>query len=511
MALFTLAFYSCKKVAKEVGEDFTEKTLAKGIAKEASAEALEKMSKTELKKLSWSDLIKVMSKKSPSMAQTMENLDKPIQKALGEAIKNDNLFLKALSRSNSVMDNCKFYAKHAPSLMKDANFIRMFVRSDIARKEGKTCFIDNLIAKEEKGAVRFYQKGTNAIIAEYRNGIINLFDRSIMNDNLIPNICYTISTKEGKKCSYFIDDLGRIANVKASKMSPDEIGLYIINRTGKNDFGHEWDKMLKRLKSTSRGEDVNISCRFNYGNTDETIPRYAHMDCDVNGKKKVSSSLKNTAKRYGNPFTAEENSTILRDYAKKANLSPDKRSKLLNEMNEDNGLATLIHENPEFNIKRWLNARNPVDKKAIALHNGRPVLNAKDYAGNVYYFNPHINKHLKARMISGQQKISYEDLIRLDKKYPNGVPFSKEGFPQFGEYAFRGKDGKCLKVDIGKLRATSNEDRIEAEKIFQSMGYPPAEGYTWHHIENTTTLIRVPTEIHNLIRHTGGRAMAGLK
>ena len=57
-------------------------------------------------------------------------------------------------------------------------------------------------------------------------------------------------------------------------------------------------------------------------------------------------------------------------------------------------------------------------------------INARVYAGNVYYFNPHLNYGLKARLrrgngmvdLRGMSNLSYDDLVRLDKLYPDGVP-----------------------------------------------------------------------------------------
>lgn len=74
-------------------------------------------------------------------------------------------------------------------------------------------------------------------------------------------------------------------------------------------------------------------------------------------------------------------------------------------MGQDEELAKLIHSNPELNIRRWLNTRNPVDKSKVArTANGRMVLNG-EYAGNVYYFNPHLNSKLRAKLKNGPIEI----------------------------------------------------------------------------------------------------------
>jgi filamentous hemagglutinin len=33
------------------------------------------------------------------------------------------------------------------------------------------------------------------------------------------------------------------------------------------------------------------------------------------------------------------------------------------------------------------------------------------------------------------------------------------------------------------------------------------EGYVWHHVEDGETLILIPRDIHNAVRHTGGSAI----
>lgn len=518
LIVFTSFSTSCKKAVKELSEDATEK-VAKSTAKDLSEETIEKLTRKEIRSLNWNDIIKVISKKTPATGEAFERLDKGVQKSLSEAATKDLKFFKALSSSNSVLDECTVYSKEANKLLKDANFIRMYVRSNTTKRLGKKCFLNEFVAKEGKGAVCFYNKTTNKLVAEYHDGIVKTFDESILNSDLIPNACYKIIGKTGKKCSFFIDDLGRVSRVQATNMSPNEIVSGIINRTGNNDFGNEWVKSLKKLKQSSRGEDVNINCKFNYVNEDDVIPKYAHIEASTNGKKQISSTFKNSVKRTGSTFTEEENRAILSKYSTKLGLSSDKVDKLLSEMNADEGLAALIHENPNLNISRWAKTRNHVDQKLIVKSpKGRMPQNARTYAGNVYYFNPHLNSGLMARLkngngvinLRGMGHLTYDDLIKLDKLYPDGVPFTKQGFPDFSFVAAKGKDGSPIIVDIGKLSGDSKKDISIAETIFQKQGNKWQGGYTWHHIENTTTLMRVPTNIHQLIDHSGGMSTHNL-
>ena len=510
---------SCKKVAKEASEEIMEKG-TKSLSKEFTEESLENISKRELKTTTWEDFYKIIAKKMPSLANALDGLDSNVRVVFEKYIKRDFRFFKGLTSSNTVIDECTIYSKQAPKLMKDPNFMRMYVKSNILRNEGRNCIINNLIAKEESGFVRFYSKATNKLVAEYRDGIVNTFDKSILSQELIPNACYTIKGTNGKKLSYFIDDLGRISSIEGKNMSPEEIASEIVNISKKNDLGKKWDQALSKLKQSSGKDDINIKCQFSYVNDDELVPKYAHIETDIRGKKKVSSTYENVAKRLGNTFSAEENTAIIKRYASKFGLSVDKSTKLLSEMNSDDGLARLIHENPQLNIKRWLNTRNHVDKKQIMrTPKGKMPINARVYAGNVYYFNPHLNYGLKARLrrgngmvdLRGMSNLSYDDLVRLDKLYPDGVPFTKQGFPDFSNVAAKGRDGKPIKVDIGKLTGDSKKDINKAETIFQSLGNSWGAGFTWHHIENTTSLLRVPTQIHQLVDHTGGMSMSRQK
>lgn len=510
---------SCKKVAKEASEKVAGKG-AKSLSKEFTEESLEKFSKRELKTITWEDFYKTIAKKMPTLAQALDGLDSHVRVVFEKYLKRDYRFFKGLTSSNTVIDECAIYSKQAPKLMKDPNFMRMYVKANILRNEGRNSIIDNLIAKEEAGFVKFYTKTTNKLVAEYRDGIVNTFDRSILSQELIPNACYAIKGVNGKKCSYFIDDLGRISSIEGKNMSPEDIASEIVNISTKNDFGQKWDQALSKLKQSSGKNDVNIKCQFSYANDDEIVPKYAHIETDLRGKKKVSSTYKNVAKRIGNTFSSEENEAILKKYASKVGLSADNSTKLLSEMNTDDGLARLIHENPQLNIKRWSNTRHHVDKKLIMrTPKGKMPIKARVYAGNVYYFNPHLNYGLKARLrrgngmvnLRGMSNLSYDDLVRLDKLYPDGVPFTKQGFPDFSNVAAKGRDGKPIKVDIGKLTGDSKKDISKAETIFQNQGNSWGAGFTWHHIENTTSLLRVPTQIHQLVDHTGGMSMSGLK
>ncbi|WP_350657621.1 HNH endonuclease, partial [Psychrobacter sp. S1-30-MNA-CIBAN-0213] len=37
-------------------------------------------------------------------------------------------------------------------------------------------------------------------------------------------------------------------------------------------------------------------------------------------------------------------------------------------------------------------------------------------------------------------------------------------------------------------------------------GWRKPDNYTWHHVENSTKLILIPTDLHGAVRHNGGRS-----
>lgn len=83
----------------------------------------------------------------------------------------------------------------------------------------------------------------------------------------------------------------------------------------------------------------------------------------------------------------------------------------------------------------------------------------------------------------------------LVSKYPNGVIFSQQGFPDFSPYAY-------FEVQIGGL--TGKGDDLYANRALGLTSTP--DGYTWHHVEDGKTMQLVPSDLHDKVAHTGGRA-----
>lgn len=171
-------------------------------------------------------------------------------------------------------------------------------------------------------------------------------------------------------------------------------------------------------------------------------------------------------------------------------------------------------------------------------------INAQNYAGRTFYFDlernqvklnrlakdykvkpPTISQLREASKTNPKLSKTINELDALTKKYPNGFKFDEKGFPKFDDIIYKKNitvDSKTIEikaeVDIGKLRPDTDTqygsalDMIEADKKMK-LEIPnwrkPAD-YTWHHVENSTKLQLIPSDVHETIRHTGGRATGGL-
>lgn len=517
----------CKKVNKEISERIIRETsekVTKEVSEEISELSLKKMTTKTIKEVSWDELIKLIRKDNNlNLANSLENLPSSFQKKIMSLFQNDFDFFRAITTSKTIVDEYAVFCKNAPKAADNINILHWFALSrNAARRFGVPNGIDNIAIQEENSILKFFYKSSNEFIGSYRDGILTLSpsvdksrlltDNSIFRNHLLPNCTYKIKGQLGSYLSYETDKVGKLCKIKANNISPNELNENIIYLQNNLNLGNEWRKCFRKIRQTSKGDDVSVECILKYADK-ESAPQFAKLDVRVKDKKIVSETFENLDNLSTKVFTTSDNAAILDKWAGKVNLSAKKKANLLSEMADDEELAKLIHANPEFNIKRWLNTRNHVDQTKLAkMADGKPVYNGRVYAGNIYYFNPSLNSALKARMNKGNGVVNLktfgnltkEELIALDKLYPNGVPFSKEGFPDFTKVAVKDINGKTIKVNIGELTGNSGKDIDIAKKIYQKMGYEEKDGYTWHHIENSTELIRVPTAIHQLIDHAGG-------
>ena len=76
-----------------------------------------------------------------------------------------------------------------------------------------------------------------------------------------------------------------------------------------------------------------------------------------------------------------------------------------------------------------------------------------------------------------------------------GVKFA-DGFPDFSQYAIK-------QVELNNLTGTSKDFSLANKAA--GLDKTPA-GYTWHHVEDGTTMQLIPSDIHSATGHTGGSA-----
>jgi hypothetical protein len=57
---------------------------------------------------------------------------------------------------------------------------------------------------------------------------------------------------------------------------------------------------------------------------------------------------------------------------------------------------------------------------------------------------------------------------------------------------------------FGKLNKSPRTDELMENKLANLKSTP--DGYTWHHVENSTTMQLIPTDLNQTVAHTGGRA-----
>ena len=517
--LLALCLTSCKKVTKFFTKNSASEMTEKA-AKEASEEIVYGVGENAIRRMDVDELIEFIRKYNKPLANSFEGLDKSFQRGIKDAIDKDVYFLNHLLCSETLLDDFADLVKNAPKASKDINLLKMYAKTTFdARRYCKNNFFNDVTLKELDGVTVFMHKADNIEFARMQDGVVafisrgedinNLVKTNIIDADLLPNSVYKIKGEKGLSYIVNIDNYGRVSNLKFSGNIEELDNAF---KTNQDIFlGVEWDEFVKK---TSNNGKIDYSITFSY-NGRKTSPEYISVK-PQKGLKKQKESFKNIARTSEKVFSEADNNAIVKRYVKQMNLSDRQSKELLDAMNNSDGLANLIHQSPEKNIQRWLNTRNPVDKGKLSVTpNGDYPVNAEIYAGNVYYFNPFLNPNLLERMkngngvanIRGWDVLTEEDLMYLDKLYPDGVPFTKEGFPDFSKLAYKDKNGKTLSIDVGSI-GDSNADRNRAERIFKSMGHKEEGGYTWHHVENTTSLIRVPAIVHALVDHTGGISMA---
>lgn len=519
LALLFLAS-GCKKAAREVLEE-TGTEMAERAVREGAEEGGEALARQALRTANWDDLLEVAGQRGVNYVEALKRVDGDLQEAIVKATRRDPDFFDDLMSSSSLLDEFTVFVHKAPECGTNIDWLRTFVRSKrLAKEMGKASVFTTLRPISEQGTVRLLAPDGTAV-ATYRDGVMRLLDpfkprttmiddASLLREQLLPNTLYRIDGKEGLSYLYHVDELARVVKIESHAVDPDALLSNVVHLNNDVHLGNEWQQAFRRIKQHSRGGDVHVRYHLSYtGN--EPSPRYVNMEVKVRDKSVVNRKFKNQETHLaGKALSQADHHKVVYKYASRLGLDEQKAGKLLQEMEADPGLAKLIHADPELNIKRWRNTRNPVDKKRLDMSSGKAPINAGTYAGNVYYFNPHLNSKLKHRIskgaanLRGQSTLSYDELVKLDKLYPDGVPFTKEGYPDFSHVAAKGKDGRPIVVDIGELTGESAKDIATAREMYRATGQVEPLGHTWHHVEHSSQLILVPTHIHQLVDHSGG-------
>ncbi len=87
---------------------------------------------------------------------------------------------------------------------------------------------------------------------------------------------------------------------------------------------------------------------------------------------------------------------------------------------------------------------------------------------------------------------------KIREKYPSSVNFKDNGYPDFSPYSI-------ATIEVEGMNGVYVHDSQLANKFANLSETPP--GYTWHHVENGTTMQLVPSDIHINVRHSGGASV----
>ena len=99
------------------------------------------------------------------------------------------------------------------------------------------------------------------------------------------------------------------------------------------------------------------------------------------------------------------------------------------------------------------------------------------------------------------------------KKYPKGIRFDSKGYPRFEPYKIAQAKFE-LPTPEGVLKGTclSGQYARDAKLANKLCGYASTpQGYVWHHVEDMTTMILVPQDLHSVVFggmwHKGGASL----
>lgn len=146
---------------------------------------------------------------------------------------------------------------------------------------------------------------------------------------------------------------------------------------------------------------------------------------------------------------------------------------------ENKIIVTIFTE--VFNIEVEDNENYYVTEDGILVHNGYKPRSPSET-------NPNIDHSKTIEHVDGS--ISYTDVNG------NTVKYNADGYPDFEDY-------KIDKIeDLKGMNGNYTHDEALANAKAQYSSTP--EGYVWHHVEDGTTMILIPKDVHRNFPHTGG-------
>lgn len=125
----------------------------------------------------------------------------------------------------------------------------------------------------------------------------------------------------------------------------------------------------------------------------------------------------------------------------------------------------------------------------------RPTpINSRQFAGGRVDFS---RPDLGRRDGTSEPKIDAARRAELAHQFPNGVRFTRAGYPVLTPYA----------TERVSLHGLTGDNRIDEPRANAEAGLPSTpKGYTWHHVEDGRGMELVPRPLHETLKHTGGAA-----
>ena len=196
----------------------------------------------------------------------------------------------------------------------------------------------------------------------------------------------------------------------------------------------------------------------------------------------------------------------------------EKRKAIISSISED--IKTELQE-IVANYTTW---KTNIDLSKVEKIGDRFPINTQNYSGAAFTFDINQNvpyaKKILSKINTGDikgAKANLQQMADLFVKYPKGVEFSDAGYPDFSPYIHIFDDSEIglnsteiTKKNIVEIEQIQNynDDFDEADKSANiDDNYRQIHKLTWHHVEDGKTLMLIPRDIHNMVRHAGGVAV----